>query len=458
MAKKKNKKDYWENSEDQEALADAFFDALEDDELAAWGSEDKSPSAFDTQLENLITGASKEEVIRGAKESQKRLNEVDERITVDEHGNESIDVGDLLGQIEAGELDDIIEAGAELNAPLNPAIDSIVNARSVSAIVLPELERVIIDDGIAPNSFQLDTESCEELKFIDGTDDADCKDLIELMLTYLITLKHPSAIYTQDEFLELFKNVKSYSDVAYNFFTCEDFVFCYRVNFESMGRMIEFIDGLKPSLNEKMMAYLSLAYTAGNHETVFLTGDDDYVVMMYESLYNAKETFAKGFLNDSSTVIVDEDAESFDALSKRLGCLDPVYFIQDRARDCLEVFLNDNDPDDDDDDDDEDDEIGPDYVVKVEPEDIAVESDEESDNADDIEIEIEDDTQTSDDIDNVIEALQKQEEEKIEAVKEVTTIAEKKEEPKKQDNKPAKKQQQSTDDDMTIPVIRRGAQ
>lgn len=311
--KKKNRDSYWGDLSDQQKAADEFYD-YEKTGKPIPEEEKVNDNIFEDGLENLIQS----DLLRNVQVE-------DDREYVDDDGNKQIDVSDYLEQIENGELDDEITTAVTVNETPNEfthrvardtnAPDSVlplINHRDVTFRVMPDIDRFIIDDGIAPTSFVRNelTEANFEYEFDnESTDDAEeAIDYVSDVMEYITTLKHPTAIYSHSEFLEKFADVKSYSEVQYMLLSDNDYVYAYIVDAESVSKLHAYIESETDGLNEEVEFYTALALAAGRNDQVFLLEDRNYVLKFKASSYNQSVSFEKMLKNDPQTALETDDA------------------------------------------------------------------------------------------------------------------------------------------------------
>lgn len=335
--KKKGDFSYWDiDDQDQESMADAFFEF----EQGSNNEIPQPPSEKDgfSELESLI----QEDLLGSSNDTDQ---EDDPEILVNYNWEDDLD-----------DDEDDDEISPEYVIP-------------ISFMTFPDLKRVTIEDSFAPTAF------CYDSKFImdtiinyDGYNDMNTTlDLIGKLTEYILVLKHPTAVYTHEEFYEKFKNVKSFSDVDFCFFKNDKYVFAYYVDPEDIGVMNEKVAELCDSYSDLLAFYISLAYACGRQDQVFYGDDDSYVLKYKTHIADNNEEFTKLFLMQEQTVIT-RDPEGFDYLCGIMNICDVKDVLQTGHGIIMKIAdLNYDDPDEVDDDIEEDLDEDDSVEVKKEP-------------------------------------------------------------------------------------------
>ena len=186
---------------------------------------------------------------------------------------------------------------------------------TIQTEMLKKLNRLIIDDGIAPTSISLDVALQEKIA-PDDVDDVEIDDIFEEFQFYIMSLKHPSAIYEYDDFMNTdfwsFARVRNgmYDEDKFVFFTDLEYVYCYLIQdqedieYYSNG---EYKPLNKKNINtrEKLAILLSMAYTTGMMSQAFFSDDKEYVQRLFnDKEMNAQKAFHTEFTNTLSTHLV----------------------------------------------------------------------------------------------------------------------------------------------------------
>lgn len=237
--------------------------------------------------------------------------------------------------------------------------------RQIKFYLNKKFHRLILDDGIAPSSFSFDIGLTTELQ--NNHDDAEVADVIPDLMLYIISLKHPTAIYEYDDFVNRdywkFASVKNgvFDLNKYIFLTNDEYVFCYLIDEESVREFTNFIDELNYGADDILRTYISLAYNVGTLHEAFFTDDSSYIKLLMKSDKNNQKEFHKLFTNDLSITFVPNGEE--------LGEDDGIHMyniddLQSYTREMIGKFTGSsyfNDDDEDWDESDDDDESSDDY-------------------------------------------------------------------------------------------------
>ena len=389
MSKKKKKIDnYWGCDIDngQEDILKDFED-LEKGKIDSSEYRKSNETVFQNSLDAAIFKAVCDEgdTIKNALEV---MESCDPRVSMDEDGP-SIDIGYMLDEIENGKMDDTIMNSVRVNDPVGVQNDETL--RGIKIKLIPELDRLIIDDGIAPSSFTLKfkCEQTDAMRYVDD-DKEEIEETITDFLNFFIILKHPSAIYTIEEFKSLTSSesydIKRFHVFKDNYMLYKDnnFVYAYKINIEEFADLTKWVEHNSTSLNDILATYCSIAFALNRADQGFLIGAD-YVSSFINSNLNQKREFM------NYLVSVEEADQSVDE-SITFDEIDDMEEIHTKNIESLEIFYSDIVPDFDDDDDDDDDDIEIDDEDDAEADD-AEEADDEVDDAeeaDDEDINIDD--------------------------------------------------------------------
>ena len=392
MSKKKKKIDnYWGCDIDngQEDILKDFED-LEKGKIDSSEYRKSNETVFQNSLDAAIFKAVYDEgdAVKNALEA---MESCDPRVSRDEDGP-SIDIGYMLDEIENGEMDDTIMNSVRVNDPVGAQNDETL--RGIKIKLIPELDRLIIDDGIAPSSFTLKfkCEQTDAMRYDDDNEDdkEEIEETITDFLNFFIILKHPSAIYTIEEFKSLTSSesydIKRFHVFKDNYMLYKDnnFVYAYKINIDEFADLTKWVEHNSTSLNDILATYCSIAFALNRADQGFLIGAD-YVSSFINSNLNQKREFM------NYLVSVEEADQSVDE-SITFDEIDDMEEIHTKNIESLEIFYSDIVPDFDDDDDDDDDDIEIDDEDDAEADD-AEEADDEVDDAeeaDDEDINIDD--------------------------------------------------------------------
>lgn len=274
----------------------------------------------------------------------------------------------------AEDASNIVNSDADTNDNFEPDENPSVNNNSVYhdeksvreySIKINEdlatLHRLIIDDGICPTVVSLDVAKSENIDHVYDAENAGnaCVELSQ----YIMTLKHPSAIFEMEDFFNTdywkFGRVlrDDYNKNRYAFFSVGNYVLCYLIDTESINVFNQLINtNYSHTIEEILKIYLSLAYAAGTLHQAFWVEDDDYIKRIFnDKNLNKQSEFHDIFVSDLSTKLVPpHDSVDVDDGVRLI----PVEDLQINARDIMsDLSGNDYYDNYDDEDDEEEDDI-----------------------------------------------------------------------------------------------------
>ena len=184
----------------------------------------------------------------------------------------------------------------------------LTTVRPISFNINKYLNRMVLDDGVAPTAFSFDIGLSQELAAM--YDASEVSDMIPDLLLYIISLKHPTAIYEYDDFMNRdywkFASVKGgrFDINKYIFFTANGYVFCYLVDYETIKNFNDYMDELKYDHNDDLRTYISLAYATGTMQQAFFVEEEGFIKLFMKSKLNKQKDFHKIFTNDMSIEFV----------------------------------------------------------------------------------------------------------------------------------------------------------
>ena len=175
-----------------------------------------------------------------------------------------------------------------------------------------DLEKMYVDDGVVSSVLSFPVISQQDI--IGAYDADDIGDIVETLGLYIISLKHPSAIISMDDFFSnkyKFDKVKSYNKDKYIFFYHENNVFCYRVDVDSLNDMKHLLDNslCSDDLTNYLRFYVSLSFACGSLNGAFFVEDIDFIEKFKSSLHNRVEEFTDDFFNDEETTLLSTDED-----------------------------------------------------------------------------------------------------------------------------------------------------
>lgn len=356
---KKHKNDYWDtNSEDQLKILDAFYEAETKDKnvmdllkVDPLKEETGIPSSLEQSIIESLTSSANPTIDDSGDEDFWNTNSMNE--------DDAIDDDESWGTftLESDDDDEEEPDEEEVKEDTKPVKNIGVGLRKITYTIREILHRMIVNDGdIAPTAFNFDIAVAQEIVGVYDADDI--TDKINLLDLYITSLKHPTAIYLKDDFIDEYGCVESFDDDKFVFMSVDNFVLAYAINIDSKRHFTEYVGKLtehSTDINDILKIYVSLAFACGTMHQAFFVEEDDYLAYFMNSTYNQKDLFKKVFFEDKSTnMSFSGDSEMFsdiisvEALQKLArntisAMTGEDYFGEDE----IEEYLSDNDDNDD---------------------------------------------------------------------------------------------------------------
>jgi hypothetical protein len=356
--KKKKSKDFWG---DQLSAKDQMrcLDLLADIETGKkGGKKDKVKNIFGlsdvpVKDENGLPSGLMDVISKDMKKSEKKSNH-------DEYSEEEQLVIDVISGItpEVDDEEDEEEGTVEYPVPL-PDIDKQEKplrhvdfrtefdvamqeaiqqkVRPVRFDIIKELKRLEVSDKVVPVSLYVPTlKETAEIVYDEKDYDADTLgDDIALIFSYIISCKHPTAIFTVDEFVDFMENVLDYDNNKFIFMILDEtYILAYMVEGrEEFNNYL--LDEMKYSVMETLKVYISIAYLVGTLHSAFYVEDTNYVTEYANSKFNQTEEFVDAFHHDEYTVIGHrKDDDEHDLID--------VQELQTAARETISTIVGDD--------------------------------------------------------------------------------------------------------------------
>lgn len=300
---------------------------------------------------------------------------------------------DLLGRKDENKeepkntvsLDSNIEDEISKEENVNVDNSQHVMIRTIKSSVIDVLNRLKLDDGIAPTSYSFDIGLNQDI--VGSYDVDEATEMICDLWTYIISLKHPTAIYRYDDFINTEKWKFSYvikdgyDHDQFAFFRVGNYVLCYMLEKDCLNHIMQKINASDYQLHEMIKTFISLSYAVGTLNQAFFVEDVEYVNTFMNSELNQQNEFHKLFIDENDTSIRYESTDIEED--------DGIYFIdlpeiQTYVRGLISRLTNtsyfgDDDDYEDDDDYDIDEEIIDDNLEETTDETVVEEIDDTSD-------------------------------------------------------------------------------
>lgn len=173
------------------------------------------------------------------------------------------------------------------------------------------LKRVEITDRVIPVSMRIPTlRETAEIEYNENEFDADqLGEDIGLIYSYIISCKHPTAIFTIAEFVDMMERIVDYDDTRFIFMILEDeYILAYDMRSESREAFNNYLmDELDYNPVDILRCYISIAYLVGTLHSAFYVEDFQYVMEFKDSEFNQTYEFIHAINEDEDTYHGERD-------------------------------------------------------------------------------------------------------------------------------------------------------
>ena len=245
------------------------------------------------------------------------------------------DLGEILRDISDG-VDDT--EGSSVNfdeyAPIFNGMDvdikaNVVNVtipqenlRQIKVIPVPTAEvnnRITIDDGVAPVSIPLDKMELSVPMAVEFESDAAYYENLLVGFTYIISTRHPSVVYSIDEFSEKFKDISHVDDRKFMFFESSnrEWIYAYYVDNESFMVLEELLYDYAPTRGIEILEAIGYQCIEENcvfFEKAYETTKAYVERYMKEENENAMKAFEILICNDPDTIYFDDEKNTYEGI------------------------------------------------------------------------------------------------------------------------------------------------
>lgn len=336
--KKKKQRDSWDlTAEEQMELADAFYEAEKKGQLLKLDKDGKASKFTENGLEPGI-----EELIHQRLVASEHKN--DENLT--NNTNDEPEMFDeLVDDFDNDEESEEVESYDQVTTPV-----SINTSNQIKFRFIEDLNRLVIDDGLAPTSISIDYVHSTAIKDMEYDDDY-TGNTVSLLYYYILSTKHPYMILTKEEFVNVFRNVASYNTQTISLMEInEKYVAVYLVDKDTKEVLLDKIPEIYEFNNKEMLQYmLTIAINSGSIHNAFFYDQETYIekLIEYQATYVDVDDF-KEYLNDNGTEFSKDIPErTFDKLAEDLVILD-FETLKSQAIETIEEILDESDEDEED--------------------------------------------------------------------------------------------------------------
>ena len=354
--KKKKQRDSWDlTAEEQMELADAFYEAEKKGQLLKLNKDGKASKFTENGLEPGIEELIHQRLVASEHKNDENLtnNTNDESETFDEsvddfdNDEESEEVEsydsfiDKLSKNESYDVDD--SEDDELSDQVTTPV-SINTSNQIKFRFIEDLNRLVIDDGLAPTSISIDYVHSTAIKDMEYDDDY-TGNTVSLLYYYILSTKHPYMILTKEEFVNIFRNVASYNTQNISLMEINDkYVAVYLVDKDTNEVLLDKIPEIYEFNNKEMLQYmLTIAINSGSIHNTFFYDQETYIekfidyTKSYTNLDDLNNSGIK-FFDDSE----DISERTYETLVEDLIILD-FESLRDEAMAIIEDITDESD-------------------------------------------------------------------------------------------------------------------
>lgn len=333
---KKNKKNNYNEIDDQMAFADMFFkyergECSFEDFIFGNSSKDKS-----MDIESLIVNAINKEP------------EPVEEIAIDNSATLSVS-GDF-------EESDIIATESPVSITEEKVSYPASIEKTEPGIIIDynyNIAKLIINDGLCP--FTVGIKSSSELmlnKNAEMLDDDHLGCILTTLYHYIISHLHPFCIVTDKEYSKYFNKYANINVRKFIIISTDGYKFLYYISNDAFDLFMSIPATYNMSAEETLKFYISVAFCAVRLDNTFNLHDSAYVNEIYSMRRNNLSEYIELIENDGETILTDNPKES---IVDRLD-IDYDFIHNEAIQDITLVTSEDDNAYDDVDDDDEDEE------------------------------------------------------------------------------------------------------
>ena len=304
--KKKKQRDSWDlTAEEQMELADAFYEAEKKGQLLKLNKDGKASKFTENGLEPGIEELIHQRLVASEHKNDENLtnNTNDEPEMFDELVDD-FDNDEESEEVESYDVDD--SEDDELTDQVTTPV-SINTSNQIKFRFIEDLNRLIINDGIAPTSISIDYVHSTAIKDMEYDDDY-TGNTVSLLYYYILSTKHPYMILTKEEFVNVFRNVASYNTQNISLMEInEKYVAVYLVDKDTKEVLLDKIPEIYEFNNKEMLQYmLTIAINSGSIHNTFFYDQETYI----EKLIDYTKSYTN--LDDLTLLLNNSDTKFFD--------------------------------------------------------------------------------------------------------------------------------------------------
>ena len=273
--KKKKQRDSWDlTAEEQMELADAFYEAEKKGQLLKLDKDGKASKFTENGLEPGIEELIHQRLVAGEHKNDENLT----NNTNDEESEEVESYDSFIDKLSKNESYDVDDSeDDELTDQVTTPV-SINTSNQIKFRFIEDLNRLVIDDGLAPTSISIDYVHSTAIKDMEYDDDY-TGNTVSLLYYYILSTKHPYMILTKEEFVNIFRNVASYNTQNISLMEInEKYVAVYLVDKDTNEVLLDKIPEIYEFNNKEMLQYmLTIAINSGSIHNTFFYDQETYI-------------------------------------------------------------------------------------------------------------------------------------------------------------------------------------
>ena len=273
--KKKKQRDSWDlTAEEQMELADAFYEAEKKGQLLKLDKDGKASKFTENGLEPGIEELIHQRLVASEHKNDKNLT----NNTNDEESEEVESYDSFIDKLSKNESYDVDDSeDDELTDQVTTPV-SINTSNQIKFRFIEDLNRLVIDDGLAPTSISIDYVHSTAIKDMEYDDDY-TGNTVSLLYYYILSTKHPYMILTKEEFVNIFRNVASYNTQTISLMEInEKYVAVYLVDKDTNEVLLDKIPEIYEFNNKEMLQYmLTIAINSGSIHNTFFYDQETYI-------------------------------------------------------------------------------------------------------------------------------------------------------------------------------------
>ena len=273
--KKKKQRDSWDlTAEEQMELADAFYEAEKKGQLLKLDKDGKASKFTENGLEAGIEELIHQRLVASEHKNDKNLT----NNTNDEESEEVESYDSFIDKLSKNESYDVDDSeDDELTDQVTTPV-SINTSNQIKFRFIEDLNRLVIDDGLAPTSISIDYVHSTAIKDMEYDDDY-TGNTVSLLYYYILSTKHPYMILTKEEFVNIFRNVASYNTQTISLMEInEKYVAVYLVDKDTNEVLLDKIPEIYEFNNKEMLQYmLTIAINSGSIHNTFFYDQETYI-------------------------------------------------------------------------------------------------------------------------------------------------------------------------------------